>query len=649
MMGDFVRLRFHLLSAALGLASVLAGQSTYRFEEPSGTHTYQRIEPASAGKGGRGSAARSTPAFYDMRELPRAERLAAMPEERRQTLRHVARRTMTHKIHVKLASSRQWSDLLATHPVSRLSSLVEGWTIVRYKDPWAAMDAVDWMTRRGGYTFSPVFARAQAKRQSEPLRRAVNDPLVVNQWHLNPDQGIRMRGSWDFATGAGINIAVIDDGLEVGHEDLLANTFPLAGNFHRNFNDGPDNDPSPLTVDDNHGTSCAGLIAARGFNNLGVIGVAPEARLMGLRLIAGEPDDDDESQAFLWQPPNVVTHVSSNSWGPPDTGDAAGRIGPLAKAALERAATTYRNGLGTVFVFSAGNGRESGDDASYDEYSGGRFAISVGAVNQLGRPSSYSEQGMSVAVSAMGGEQAPPEMIWTTNNMGAESLAKLKEAHATSRSPVNYTDAFNGTSAAAPQVSGAVALMLERNPRLGYRDVKEILMRTARRQGLSGGDPFERNAGNFFFSHSFGAGVIDVAAALETVPSWTNLGPLVSVDATASGAAAIPDGGSGAIASLDFSGARSLRVEHVEFTVDVEHEQRGDVGFALVSPSGMISVAENRPADEGENFENYTFTSVRHWGENSTGVWQVRAIDVNGNGMSGVLRRVTVRIYGTAR
>lgn len=636
-------------------ASAASAESIYAFRDQGRLHSYRLEsgagETAGSTKSGREArSARNAPVFYDLEDLPSPSRLAAMPEAKRLARLEAARRILTSKLHVRLANEAQWGALQATMPVRRERSLLEGWSIVQYRDAQAALAAIDWLTRQGGYEFTPLFARRMFVRQTGALQRPVNDPLYEKQWHLTADRGIGMRASWDAATGKGINIAVIDDGLDVGHEDLAPNAYPVEGGFHRNFNEGPENDPSPLEVSSNHGTACAGIAGARGFNNLGVAGVAPEARLMGLRLIAGEHDDQQTATAFLWQPNDVVTHVSSNSWGPQDDGMDAGRIGELAESALERATSSYRSGLGTIFAFSAGNGRQSGDDASYDAYSGNRFVIAVGAVNIKGEPSSYSEAGMSVAVSAMGGEFNPPETIWTTNRAGAESLALLKEKFADSTAPLHYLDAFNGTSAAAPQVSGAAALLLERNPSLGYRDVKEILMRTARREGLSGGDPFQRNGGGFFFSHNFGAGVIDVSAALAAARDWTNLGPLLSISASAEGEAAIPDGStSGATATLDFRDQPKLRVEHVELTVDVAHANRGDLGFAIISPSGMVSVAEPRPADEGANFVNYKFTSVRHWGEDSTGVWRVRVLDLAANGVSGAFLKATIRLWGTAQ
>lgn len=638
-------MRLHLLLGALYVCvGLLPGQSVLRFDDQGRRHAYRLEEtgPRSANR---------TPVLYDLDDLPGAAALARMTPAQREIRMRDARRFFTSKLHVRLTDEAQWKALQATSPLSRRASTMEGWTVVLYADGNAALAAARWMEKAGTFRFTPVLAREMTKKQAGTLQRPVNDPLLPKQWHLTSENGVSMKASWDVATGKGINVAVIDDGLDVKHEDLVANTYPIDGGFHFNFNEGPDEDPTPPDLKkDNHGTSCAGLLGATGFNNLGVIGVAPEVKMMGLRLIAGPNDDESTAQAFLWQPKDVVTHVSSNSWGPADDGSAAGRMGELPFSALERAASSYREGRGTVFVFSAGNGRQDGDDSSYDQYSGNRFVIGVGAVNINNEPSSFSEQGMNVAVSAMGGESAPPEMVWTTNNSGAEALAKLKEEHATSLAPENYSDAFNGTSAAAPQVSGAVALLLERNPRLGYRDVKEILMRTARRQGLKDGDPFVRNGGGFTFSHSFGAGVIDVAAALGAAQDWTNLGPLVSVSSTVSGEAAIPDGSAaGATATFDFSNAANLRIEHVELTVDVAHGKRGDLAFGIVSPTGMVSVADPRAADENENFENYSFTSVRHWGESTNGVWRVRLLDAVGNGIAGVVTKVTLRFYGTAQ
>lgn len=580
----------------------------------------------------------AAPVFYDSSESPAARREGA-------------RRIMTAKLLVKMAGEADWSRLHQVTPDARAhsASLLKGWMLIEYADAYTALDAALALQKAGGWEFTPVFARHFEKRgaASGALQRPVNDPLFANQWDFAAGTpGISMNASWDVATGTGINVTVVDDGLETTHEDLT-HAYATGTNYHRNFNDGT-NDPTPANVGQNHGTNCAGIIGATGFNNVGIVGVAPEAMLMGLRILGGDLGDDGIGQAMSWQPEGLVTHVSSNSWGPADDGMAQGRMGALQAAGIE-AASQYRGGLGTIFAVSAGNGRDSGDDASYDAFASSRYTIGVGAINRSGAQSSYSESGINVAIAAPGGEFKAPDVTWTTNNSGDAALASLKSKNDSVTAPVNYSDVFNGTSAAAPHVAGAAALLLQANPALGYRDVKEIFMRTATKDGLNG-DAFLDNKSGFTFSHSFGAGLLNVSAALDLAAGWTNLGTLVSASATTANSKPIPDNSiDGANFTFDFSTAPAMRVEHVEFTVNVKHANRGDVGFILTSPSGMISIVNNRPPDTGADFVDYTFTSVRHWGEPSTGVWTVKVLDVVGNGITGSASNMSMKIYGTAK
>lgn len=633
-------------SATFGMAKASLGARLERMSETgSGGMLIVLNEPANRGSLAGPEFANIAPVFYATADDPGGLH------------RESARRLMTNRLLVRFpdtADTAKWRALQAgTGAKGRKESVLgNGWMIVEFRTPFDALDAALRMLGEG-YELSPVFARQfQKKQASGQLQRSINDPLFSKQWHLKDDgAGIRMRSAWDIATGKGVNVTVVDDGLDIDHEDLSGNAFSLASGNHHNFNAGDPGDPSPEGPEQTHGTNCAGLLGAEGFNNRGVIGVAPEVRLMGLRLIAGPAGDDAIAEAMLWQPNGGVTHVSSNSWGPADDAKDLGRIGAQHRAALARATSSFRAGLGTVFCVSAGNGRGNGDDSSYDGFSSSRFVIGVGAVNRDGEPSSFSEEGINVAISALGGEFDPPGVLWTTNNTGLEALAVLKGKFATSEAPEDYSDAFNGTSAAAPQVSGAAALLLQHNPRLSYRDVKEILMRTATRTGLKGGDPFQQNGGGLFFSHSFGAGLLNVAAALDASVAWNPLGPLTSVDANSgSGIAEIPDGSAdGAIFEFDFSAARRLRVESVEVEVNVAHAKRGDVAFVLTSPSGMRSVVDPRAADEGADFEDFLFTSVRHWGESSAGTWTLRIIDTKGNGISGAAGAITMRLFGTAQ
>ena len=586
------------------------------------------------------------PVFYDKANLPSAEILAALPAAERAKRKDGARRLMTAKLLVHMDAAR-YSELAATQPTAAEVSMVKGWMLVAYPDAFAALDAADWMVKKGGWEFTPVFAREWFVRQA--LKREVSDPLYPKQWHLDDKSpfNIGMKNAWDQVTGKGINMAVIDDALEIKHEDFT-NAYPLESGYHRNFKpDGAPNDPSPMNAKENHGTYCGGLAAAAGFNNTGVTGVAPEARVMGLRFVGGAVSEEAAGLALAWQPEGIITHVSSNSWGPSDDGKDDGRVSALHLAGIEKGAKTNRNGLGTVYSISCGNGRGDGDDASYDAASGTRFGIAVGAVGRDGKQSSYSESGMSVAIAAFGGEFQPPTVLWSANVSGEEAFKNKAENYPTTEAPVNYTDTANGTSSAAPQVSGAAALLLEKNPNLTYRDVKEILMKSANREGLEGTDKFATNKGGFTFSNAFGAGLLNVAAALQLATDWKVAGPLVDAEATGTGGA-IPDDGKLAEVSLDLANAK-IRVEHVEVTVTVKHAKRGDLSFGIVSPGGYIVEAGSRPNDDNADFTDYTFTTPHFWGESAAGTWKVLAADNRANGTAGTLGAVKIKVYGTAQ
>ncbi|MBY0504961.1 MAG: S8 family serine peptidase [Bryobacteraceae bacterium] len=594
----------------------------------------------------RGERASAEPVFYFKGNLPTPEKLAAMSPDERTKRMEPARRLMTNRLMVRMTES-QYAQLAATSPQAIEKSMVDGWMTLSFADAFTALDAADWMIKQGNWEFTPVFKREFFTRQT--LRRQVNDPLYPNQWHLaGAGPNINMANAWDQVTGKGINVVILDDGFDLSHEDLT-NAYPLSSGYHRNFKeDGAPNDPKPMKAEENHGTYCGGLALANGFNNLGTVGVAPEARAMAMRIIGGAVPEDSYGTALAWQPDGVISHVSSNSWGPTDDGKDAGRAGAPSLAGIERGATRNRNGLGTVYAISAGNGRAEGDDSSYDELTNSRFAISVGAVARDGKQSSYSESGMGVAIAAFGGEFQPPDVLWSTNNMGADAFAIKNTNFPTSQAPVNYTDAGNGTSAAAPQVAGAAALLLESNPTLGYRDVKEILMRSATRTGLSGTDDFVRNSGGFSFSHAFGGGLLNVAEALKLAAGWTKLGPLATIEAPPLTTASSIDDGSGVLFEVALSGA-DMRVEHVDLVVNVKHAKRGDLRFTIIAPNGMKSIAQPRPNDDNADFTDYRFTSARHWGESSNGTWTVTIEDTVTNGVAGQFVNAKLVFYGTAR
>lgn len=497
-------------------------------------------------------------------------------------------------------------------------------------------------------------------RQAEPMlarqlfRRWVpNDPLFAHnpagqgyQWHLrNTGQNdgtagidLNVVNAWDRYRGSGVRIGIVDDGLEVLHPDLAANV-DLIHDY--DFND-VDDDPSP-GVDDAHGTACAGVAAAVSNNGLGVAGVAPEAKLVGLRLIAAPSTDADEADAFALY--KDIIDIKSNSWGPFDSAYGSGGPGPISLAAMEDAVATGRGGKGTIFLWAAGNGSGSGDDSNYDGWANWPHAIAVSAINDKGRPAWYSEPGANILVCApSSGRQG----ITTTDRGGS---AGYNEEGGTFEFPdhndLDYTNGFGGTSSSTPAVAGVVALMLQANPNLTYRDVQEILVRTAvQNDQFNGG--WVTNGGGFHFHPIYGAGLVDAVAATNMAASWTTVAPLQKRSiASLALALPIPDADDQGVAhTFTVHAAENLRLEHVTVRVKATHPYVGNLEWRLTSPSGVTTrLARARSNDTSANLD-WTFMATHFWGERSEGQWKLEVFDRMID-YTGTLEEAVITFHGT--
>jgi subtilisin-like proprotein convertase family protein len=217
---------------------------------------------------------------------------------------------------------------------------------------------------------------------------------------------------------------------------------------------------------------------------------------------------------------------------------------------------------------------------------------------------------------------------------------------ASSASGGDYTDDFGGTSSATPTTAGIAALILEKKPGLGWRDVKEILIRSAAKFSPADADWADNSAG-FHFNHKFGAGLVDATAAVNLAATWTNLPAATSQNVAQTGLSVpIPDNNAtGITRTFDFNSA-NLRVEHATLTLSVSHANRGELEVILTSPSGMVSRLAEKHSDNASDYSSWTFTSVRHWGENSAGAWTLRVADRT-SGTSGALTAATLTLHGT--
>lgn len=556
------------------------------------------------------------------------------------------RRIVTQQVHIET------DNLEAVRAATRSLGVIN-WTTPDYApghaiaqvegDPAQVLRVADALSRLANVISATPLLAVQHAKLAVPVP---NDPFFTQQWHLlkaqdSSDIDINVTPVWPTRKGAGINIGIVDDGVQITHPDLAANA---AVSGHYDWNDA-DTDPAPSLAADDHGTAVAGLAAARGNNGVGVSGVAPEATLYGLRLIAQPTTDQEDAEAMAWK--NDVIQIKNNSWGPaPGTPSILGSAGSLWQSSVTTGTTYGRGGLGTVYVFAAGNGKESGFQGNKNAYANNIHVLAVGAVTNGGDSASFGEGGSHLVVSAPG--ESTPGIV-TTDRTGANGY----NPGSSEISDQDYTQTFGGTSASAPIVSGVIALMLEANPDLGWRDVKEILLRSSKQLHPSDNNWVTRDDGQpshpIKHHEFFGGGLIDADAAVALAASWTPLGTEAFVtQSTTRVTQTIPDDPDSPLVIPITPSGPKLRVEHVEVSVNITHVWRGDLEITLTSPSGTVStLASSTILDSGDNYSNWTFSSVRHWGESSEGTWQLSIRDDIG-GLVGKFNFAMIKFSGVA-
>ena len=479
-----------------------------------------------------------------------------------------------------------------------------------------------------------------------PFATSGPDPLLPEQWHLfNTGQsdgvpGVDLGLQGVSETGRGVLMAFIDGAVQIGHPDLAANLYTVDGRLVT-----PDPSP-PLAAanapynpragewDDAHGTAVVGIAVARAENRLGGRGVAPEARF-----VAYDGLTQGRVAPALDAAVELGVDIVNNSWGAldPQVGQASSyqRADPAWREALARALSQGRQGRGAVVVFAAGNGGRN-DDSNRDGYANAPGVLAIGAVDHRGRPPAYAEPGANVLVSApsMGLLQQAQGMadIWTTDIAGPRGLSGGLQAES-----ADYTAFAGGTSAAAPMVSGVVALMLQANPGLGWRDVRWLLARTARAADLGGlqAEPSPMTAQGFHPLVGFGR--VHAGDAVAAARGFAGLPPerrcdsgLLSLD--------LPIGDAPAPAltvAHRLAGCALQVVESVQVTLEIDHAYGADLQVVLSSPSLNRSVLArphlcqvDAPGPCGDFSQGWTFHSVRHMGEPAAGLWQLQVQDL---------------------
>lgn len=461
------------------------------------------------------------------------------------------------------------------------------------------------------------------------------DPMP--QWHLAHDF-VNASHAWEQnITGAGIVLAIVDDGLEHTHAEFVQN---YAREHSWDFNN---ERASPMPgAQDAHGTAAAGVaVAARNNGHCGA-GLAYGARVAGLRLISAPCSDLDEATALGYHAQDV--HIYSCSWGPPDDGKQLYTTGKLMALQFAHATSTGRGGKGSIYIWAGGNGRLAKDRSDYDAYANSPYTIAVGALAFDGTYSIYSEPGACL------------HMVMPSSGTFARGITTADlSAPGQGYSPNSEcTASFGGTSSAAPLAAAMVALVLQSRPDLTWRDVQGVLAAAAQRLPNWPTDDWSRGTATPHH-HDYGFGMVATPAALRVARNWTLWPPqqgFTSDDIVNIGLRFGLHNTSAACYETVFgAGAGNISfVEHVRLALGIRHPRRGDLGITLASPSGSVSVFSLPHNDFNADvpLDDWTFTSVHHWGEAVVpGPWTVCVADLMGRvNQGGVLDALRLSVYG---
>jgi len=269
--------------------------------------------------------------------------------------------------------------------------------------------------------------------------------------------------AWKIATGQGIKVALLDDGVQLDHPDLKDNLLPGYDAVLEN---------STLqggqAGNNVHGTACAGIIGAQK-NNLGFTGIAYDCKIIPVRIgFTNElgkfaSNDLAVADAIYWAVNTGNADILSCSWG---GGTTSGRV----RVALNHAMNRGRSGKGTIVVFASGNSNES--YLSYPANIAGVIAVGASTLCDTRKRSAAD----AARVSCDG------ESDWGSNY--GEGLSVVAQgvkvgttdlAGSRGKNKGDYQENFNGTSSACPQIAGIMALILSANPTLTLKQARALL------------------------------------------------------------------------------------------------------------------------------------------------------------------------------
>ncbi|XP_043214321.1 neuroendocrine convertase 1-like isoform X2 [Amphibalanus amphitrite] len=532
------------------------------------------------------------------------------------------RNEWTVKVDGAAEQVQQVADQLGLHNAGALKGLRHVYRLVKTDHPESSAEAADHIT-------NALSAHPKSRRNTRP--RSVGSQAAHNTMNVLEvmEQGV---------TGRGVGVVIIDDGVEHNHTDIAHAYDP---SLSYDIVDG-DRDPSPRYDDTDtnaHGTKCAGIVSMQPNNDFCGVGMATGARLGAVRLLDGVITDRTEGEAF--SAACLGADVISVSWGPTDSGYVADMPGRLLQDAIETCIEEGRQGRGVILVWASGNGGGAADDnCACDGYASSPFTLSVGSVDQEGRMPWYGEICSST--------------LAVTYTVGHPNNVITTAMHD------RCTSGFSGTSASAPMAASMVALMLEVNPQLTWRDVQHLVVYTSRPEPvLRANSQWVSNAIGLRYSTRVGFGLMDAAALVAGARTWNSSQSASAIrrfcQAPGEQSAEWRRLGSRGPVTVTLSarcdGPYQIRhLEHVELVFSLNYTRRGALRMRLTSPQGttVTILRPRRKDDSADGFDGFKLMSVATCGENPDGKWMLEVRDDTFEDNYGELQKLKLILWGTA-
>ncbi|MDX2196916.1 MAG: S8 family serine peptidase [Cytophagales bacterium] len=339
-----------------------------------------------------------------------------------------------------------------------------------------------------------LFARVDPGFMLDFKPACSTEPNFNEQWGLNTnvagEYDINLCQAWAITKGSpNVIVAVYDSGIDTTgtefmgrlHHKSFDSQYLFNYVYYRNDLGNKD-----------HGTNVASVIAANENNSL-MVGVAPNVKLMNISHSFGFPENATVHHAkdisFAWR---NGAHIINNSWGDEGGNQYDNLHSEILEDAIDSALVHGRGGLGTIIVFSSGNFNQS-----TVEY-----------------PGSYRPELLVVGASNRQGQRAifPEPNRASSYGSGLDLVAPGLGIPVVNKGNV-YVSSINGTSFAAPHVSGVAALVLSRNPQLSRQQVTDIIELTALKVG---GYNYQNTVGRPYgtWHNEVGYGLLDAHAAV---------------------------------------------------------------------------------------------------------------------------------------